>query len=63
MLNLVPSDATLVLAAEWWSNVMVAEVQDSVMFHMVWDVARCFLLNGTIVSQSLRQQSAIRLNF
>jgi hypothetical protein len=64
MLNLVPFDATLVLAAEWWSNVMVAEVQASVMFHTAWDVARCFLLNCTMVSsQSLRRQSAIRLNF
>ena len=61
---LIVTDATLVLAAEWWSNVVVAEAQASVMFHAAWDVARCFLLaNVTIVSRSLRRQSAIRLNF
>jgi hypothetical protein len=52
---LIVTDATLVLAAEWWSNVLVVEVQASVMFHTAWDVARCFLLrNGTIMSRSLR---------
>jgi hypothetical protein len=62
---LVVTDAALILAAEWWSsNVVVAEVQARVMFHTAWDVACCFLLkNGTIVSRSLRQQSAIRINF
>ncbi len=63
MLNLAPFDATLVLAVEWWSNVVVAEVQASMMFHAAWDVACCFSLNGTIVSRSLRRQSAVRLNF
>jgi hypothetical protein len=38
---LIVTDATLVLAAEWWSNVVVAEVQASVMFHAAWDVAPC----------------------
>jgi hypothetical protein len=60
----MPPDATLlVLAAEWWSNVVVAEVQASVIFHAAWDVARCFLLNRTIVSRSLRRQSVVRINF
>jgi hypothetical protein len=54
MLNLAPFDATLVLAVEWWSNVVVAEVQASMMFHVAWDVARCL---------SLRRQSAVQLNF
>jgi hypothetical protein len=60
---LIVTDATLVLAAEWWSNVVVAEVQASVIFHAAWDVARCFLLNRTIVSRSSRRQSAIRVIF
>jgi hypothetical protein len=63
MLNLAPFDATLVLAAEWWSNVVVVEVQASMTFHAAWDVARCFLLSCTIVSRSLRQRGAVRLNF
>jgi hypothetical protein len=41
---LIVTDAALVLAAEWWSNVVVGEVWASVMFHAAWDVARCFLL-------------------
>jgi hypothetical protein len=35
---------SLVLAAEWWSNAVVVEVQASVMFHAAWDVACCLLL-------------------
>jgi hypothetical protein len=50
---LIVTDATLVLAAEWWSNVVVAEAWASVIFHAVWDIARCFLLSRTIVSRSL----------
>jgi hypothetical protein len=63
MLNSAPFDVTLVLAAEWWSNVVVAEAQASVTFHAAWNIARSFLLSRTIVSQSLRRQSAIRLKF
>jgi hypothetical protein len=56
---LIVADAALVLAVEWWSNVVAAEVQASLTFHAAWGVARCFLLNGAIVSRSLRRQSAI----
>jgi hypothetical protein len=53
---LIVADATLVLAEEWQSNVVVAEVQASVTFDMAWDVARCFSLDGTIVSRSSRRR-------
>jgi hypothetical protein len=53
--------STPVLAVEWWSNVVVVEVLASVTFHAA--CACCFSLNGAIVSRSLRQQSAVRLNF
>jgi hypothetical protein len=54
---LIVADATLVLAVEWQSNVVVvAEVQASVTFDTTWDVARCFSLDGTIVSRSLRRR-------